>query len=114
VWVGAVDEFWQLGRPVGRGGPWKDSELRAGEVSDPYLFAGYETKRLRLSQASEETVRFRVEVDPTGGGLWLEYRTFEVEPGRTVEHVFPPAFQARWIRFTVDRATRATAWLTYE
>ncbi|MGQ9592844.1 MAG: hypothetical protein ACUVYA_21400 [Planctomycetota bacterium] len=59
-------------------------------------------------------VSFRVEVDPTGDGLWLFYREFEVEPGRTLEHVFPQAFSARWIRFVAGRATRATAWLIYD
>jgi len=37
LWVCAVDDLWQLGKPRGVGGPWKDTAVKAGEPSDPYL-----------------------------------------------------------------------------
>ncbi len=32
VWLGAVDDLWQLGKPVGRGGPWASSHVRLGRA----------------------------------------------------------------------------------
>jgi hypothetical protein len=114
VWLGTVDDLWDLGRPVGVGGPWKDTEVRAGVASDAYLFTGYSNRSLSLSHASADPVRMTVEVDLTGTGHWVEYRTFEVPAKGSVDHAFPAAFQAYWLRVTAQRDTRATAWLTYQ
>ena len=35
VWVGVIDDLWTLGKPVGHGGPWKDTKVKAGVASDP-------------------------------------------------------------------------------
>ena len=114
LWVGAVDDLWSFGRPVGEGGPWKDTRVNAGEPSEPYLMTGYERKTLALSHGGTAAVKMRVEVDVTGSGTWVEYATYAVAPARTVEHVFPDGFQAYWLRVTADAATTATAWLKYE
>jgi hypothetical protein len=114
VWLGAVDDLWSLGKPVGVGGPWRDTAVRAGEVSDPYLLTGYDRKTLTLSHQSAGTVRMEVEIDLTGTGTWVKYAGFEVPPGRPVQHAFPEGFQAYWLRVSVGVATPATAWLVYE
>lgn len=114
LWVGAVDDLWAFGRPVGEGGPWKDSAVQAGEPSEPYLITGYEKKTLSLSHTGTQPVRMRVELDLTGTGKWVEYASFEVTPGKTHVHVFPRGFQAYWLRTISTAATTATAWLVYE
>jgi len=114
VWVGAVDDLWSLGKPRGQGGPWKDSRVKAGVSSEPYLFTAYDRKTLTLSHASARTVEMTVEVDLTGTGHWVSYRRFTVPPGRAVEHVFPEGYQAYWLRVISDTDTTATAWLVYE
>ncbi len=114
IWAGAIDDLWRLGKPVGRGGPWKDSEIKAGIPSDPYLCAGYSEKCLELSHQSSDKINVIVEADPTGAGPWIKYQTVEVPPGKTIHHRFPPAFQARWLRFSADRNTQATACLIYQ
>ncbi|MBC7366505.1 MAG: hypothetical protein H7343_06770, partial [Undibacterium sp.] len=113
VWAGAVDDLWSLGKPVGVGGPWKDTAVKAGAPSDPYLLTGYDQKSLALSHTSATSVRIRVEVDLTGTGQWVNYRTFEVPAGKTVEHKFPAAYQAYWLRVVAGSPATATAWLTY-
>ena len=114
VWVGAIDDLWTLGRPVGQGGPWKNTEVKAGVPSDPYLIGFYDRKHLTLAHASESPVGITIEIDPTGNGDWMVYDTVRVQPGEEAEVEFPDAFQARWIRFAADADTRATAWLVYE
>ena len=113
VWVGVVDDLWKLGKPVGHGGPWKDTPVKAGVSSDPYLMTGYDQKSLSLSHNADKTVNITVEVDIHGDGLWAKYRTFQVPPGETVQYDFPPAFQAYWIRATCDVDCTATVQLTY-
>jgi hypothetical protein len=44
----------------------------------------------------------------------VTYREFVVEPGKSVEHEFPAAYMAYWIRAVADRETTATVTFTYE
>ena len=114
VWAGAIDDLWEMGKPVGKGGPWKNTAVKAGEASDPYLIGFYDKKNLTLSHSSQSDVTFTVEVDPTGNGKWVKYATLTVKPGEQMKHEFKAPFQARWIRFSIDADTNATAWLEYK
>ncbi|HPC61579.1 MAG TPA: hypothetical protein PKX23_13015 [Verrucomicrobiota bacterium] len=113
LWAGALDDLWKLGKPRGSGGPWNRTDVRAGVPSDPYLMTGYDQKSLTLSHEAAEPVTLRVEVDLTGDGQWVVYRTFEVLPGKEARHRFPDAYAAYWVRVIASRDCRATAWLEY-
>ncbi|HEV7402083.1 MAG TPA: hypothetical protein VGO11_04120 [Chthoniobacteraceae bacterium] len=114
VWVGAIDQLWWLGRPRGEGGPWKDTIVKSGEPSDPYLLWGYEDRTLKLSHDATTPVTFRVELDLTGTGVWVQHESVTVPPGKLeVELKFAPSVQARWVRVTASAPCTATAWLTY-
>jgi hypothetical protein len=114
LWVGVVDDLWKFGKAVGRGGPWKDSPVTADTPSDPYLMTGYDAKRLELSHTASQAVTMRVEVDITGDGHWVPYRSFTIAPGKTAKHKFPAGFGGYWVRVVADTNCTATAWLVYE
>jgi len=114
VWAGVIDDLWEMGKPVGEGGPWKNSEVKVAEASDPYLIGFYDQRSLSLSHDSQETVNFTIEVEPIGHGPWMIYKNVKVKPGETHEYIFPDTFQSRWIRFVADKDCKATAWLSYE
>ncbi|NLT70118.1 MAG: hypothetical protein GXX91_05420 [Verrucomicrobiaceae bacterium] len=111
LWVGAIDDLWDLGKPVGSGGPWLDTAVQAGEPSDPYLMTGYDRKELRLSAEIATTIT--VEVDLTGMDDWVVYRTFELAAGAEETHLFPDGFQAYWVRCRAADDTVASAQLDY-
>ncbi|ADB40298.1 hypothetical protein [Spirosoma linguale] len=114
IWAGAIDDLWKLGKPTGRGGPWKDAAVAANIPSDPYLIGFYDKRTLTLSHKAASPVTFTVEADPVGTGQWMAYKTFTVAPGQPVAHIFPPDFQARWVRFRADKACTATTSLDYK
>jgi hypothetical protein len=114
VWVGAIDDLWEMGKPVGKGGPWKDTNVKKGIPSDPYLIGFYDEKYLELSHRSDESVKFRIEVEPIGHGPWILYKEIEVKPGETFKYNFPDQFQSRWIRFVADKDCISTAYLEYK
>jgi hypothetical protein len=114
VWLGVVDDLWSLGKPIGVGGPWKNTAVQPGVASDPYLLTGYDRKTVTLSHTSAAPVRFRVEVDLTGTGQWVNYRSFDVAAGQSLAHAFPAAYQAYWLRVVAESATTATVWLDYK
>lgn len=114
VWVGAVDDVWQFGKPRGVGGPWKNSAVKANEPSDAYLLTGFDRKTLSLSHDALVSVRFHIECDVTGTGMWLPFREVNVESGKAESIIFPEAYAAYWLRAKVDRECRASCQLTYE
>ena len=114
LWVGAVDDLWKAGKPRGHGGPWRDTVVDAGKPSDPYIATGYDKKRVTLSHNNAGPVKMRIEADITGDGEWATVQTFEVPPGKAVEHTFPEAFTAYWLRAVAEKSTTATAQFTYE
>ncbi len=111
VWAGVVDDLWKLGKPRGEGGPWLESAVKAGVPSDRYLMTGYDAKTVALTAA--DRVSLSLEVDIDGTDLWIPYQTFELEPGETLQHVFPEGFSAYWVRAVSDKDTQATVQFEY-
>lgn len=111
LWVGAIDDVWQLGKPVGHGGPWKDSPVKAGEQSDPYLMTGYDRKALHLESTSATTISMQVDI--TGMGDWKNMRRFTLDDAGTGDYEFPAAFQAYWVRFVSSKDSTVSVQLSY-
>jgi len=110
LWFGAVYDIWKLGQPVGHGGPWKNTDVKAGKFSLPYLMTGYDKKKVELNSNKDVTISLEVNFDPNG---WHLYKTFDVAAGRTVVHRFPDGYSARWIRAIADKDTKATVQFLY-
>ena len=114
LWFGSIDDLWQLGKPVGTGGPWKDTAVTAGVPSDPYLMTGYDKKRVLIEHTASAPVAITVEVDVANDCKWYSYTTLQVDPGRTLEYRFPDAFGAHWVRLTAGTACTVSAEFRYE
>ncbi|MBS4070803.1 MAG: hypothetical protein KGZ90_05715 [Algoriphagus sp.] len=114
LWAGVVDDLWKLGKPKGKGGPWNQSQVAEGDISDPYLFGGYDQRSLTLVNHGIEKLAIRVEIDPTGSGDWFGYQTIEVLPGKTFDHAFPESITGKWVRFFALGSGHVSTELTYE
>lgn len=113
LWLGDVDDLWKMGPPAGRGGPWRDTAVKAGQPSDPYLMAGYEHKLLEIRHDQSTAIGVTAEVDFLADGTWATYRQFQVPAGATFQHAFPAGYSAHWIRLTARRDARITAEFIY-
>jgi len=113
LWFGKTDDLWRFGKPQGWGGPWRNTQVKAGEPSDPYLMTGFEHKCVHLYQEGAEKVEITLEVDFLGDGTWQPYETFAVAPGGYVHHEFQAGFSAHWARVVADTPCKATAWFVY-
>lgn len=113
LWFGSIDDLWKLGKPVGQGGPWKNTAVTGGTMSDPYLMTGYDKKTLTL-QADKDT---RIT-------LWLsvshyltdkvKFQEFTLKAGEPLTYVFPEGFSAHWAYVSADTDCKATAQFLYE
>ncbi len=113
LWFGQIDDLWRMGKPAGWGGPWWETPLEAGAVSDPFLMTGFDKKVVHLSHDAGRAVRFDVEVDFLGNGTWKPYKAITVPPRGYIHHTFPDGFSAHWVRIRVDSACTATAYFIY-
>ena len=111
VWFGGIDDIWKFGKPTGMGGPWKDSKVRAGEVSDPYLMTGYDRKRLILKADKAVEITLEVNVDHHG---YHKYLTWELKPNELIEYQFPKGYSAHWVRLVADRNSTVSATFIYD
>ncbi len=109
--VGAIDEMWSVGKAVGQGGPWRETSVKAGEPSDPYLMNGFDRKELVLKADKACTVALEVDID--GWGTWVKAGEYALNAEKERKIVFPRAFGGYWARFTSDADAVVTAQFTY-
>ena len=112
-WFGNIDDLWRWGKPSGWGAVWRDRDVKAGEVSDPFLMTGFDKKVLHLSHSGAALATFTVEVDFLGDGSWRTYKEIEVFDGGYEHHEFPDGYSAHWVRVRVNAACKATAAFAY-
>jgi hypothetical protein len=98
---GRLDE---LGPAIGRGSVWLRDDVVSNEVSDPYLFSGYDYRQLHLSHHSKDAVVFALEVDRGGTNEWRPLREITVPPGGAVSHVFNDQEVGAWVRLVCKQA----------
>ncbi len=113
LWLGKTDDLWSFGKPQGWGGPWRRTDVTAGEPSEPFLMTGFEHKCLHLSQVSAGTVDFTIEIDALGDGSFGGHETITVGSGQQRAYVFPDGFSAHWVRLVADSDCVATAQFVY-
>ncbi|MDF1755121.1 MAG: discoidin domain-containing protein [Verrucomicrobiales bacterium] len=111
VWAGVVDDLWKLGKPRGKGGPWKNTKVKAGKPSDPYLMTAYDKKSVTIESTSPTSITLEVDID--GTDLWIPYQSFDVAPENTVEHQLPDGFSAYWIRAVSKDDSEVTVQFEY-
>ena len=112
LWVGAIDDLWKFGKPVGQGGPWHETKVAANAPSDPYLMTGYDNKTLILKADKDVDVTLEVDVDHQSG--WHKHHTLNVKAGRETRHTFDTGFSAHWVRLIADRPATITATFIYD
>jgi hypothetical protein len=109
---GQIDQF---GPVIGRGAVWLEDAVKAGEVSEPFLFAGYKHRSLHLTWGENPQCEIEVEIDRKGNGQWETLRVSSPEPKQ--EHVtvaFEPEEVGVWVRLkSANDCPKITAMFHY-
>jgi len=111
LWVGVADDLWKIGKPVGTGGPWLHTRVKAGVCSDPYIMTGFDRKTVMLRTDVDATVR--LELDVTGGGTWVSVYSFKLKAG-DLHNADLGNVCAYWVRAVADRDCTATVQFKYD
>lgn len=112
LWFVEADKVDQFGPAIGRGSVWLREDLKEGQVSEPFLFSGYDHRMMVLHHENKEPARFTLEVDKLGNGKWEKLKSLKVR-GSFI-HIFKDAEKGSWIRLRATEKTRgATAHFHY-
>lgn len=112
IWAGAIDDLWKLGKPVGVGGPWKNTSVKCDVLSDPYLMTGYDKKKLTLKADKDTNITVWVKISHYIDDI-LPYKEFQLKAGEEIEYNFPEGFSAHWVYLSADKDCTATGQFTY-
>jgi hypothetical protein len=113
LWLGKTDDLWQWGPRQGWGGPWWDSEVKAGEPSDPYLMTGFSGGK-SLHVEADRPCEVKIEIDVRGDGRFMAYESMLIGKHGAASYIFPHGFSCHWIRLVTDQdLQQATAQLHY-
>ena len=87
LWFVKPEDLKSLGSPSGEGYVWLNEDVKAGDVSDPYLHAGYETMKFSFTSAAGTPVRHELLED----GDWVRVKCLEDARGVTARFAYGPA-----------------------
>ncbi len=107
IWFIEPDRIDRLGPAIGRGSVWLHDDLKAGDVSDPYLFSGYDYRMMTIRHDNLNPVNFTLEVDRNGKGEWTKLRSFKVD--KSLIHIFNESEKGAWVRLSVDSDVKQAA-----
>ncbi len=107
LWVGVADDLWKLGKPMGCGGPWKNTAVKAGEPSDPFIMTGFDQKSVTVSASNGATIT--LEIDITGCGTWIPLKRY----ASAVENDDLGGIRAYWVRAVADKDCTVTVQFSY-
>ncbi len=105
LWFFEPKQLDDLGPAQGAGAVWLKDPVKAGDVSDPYLFAGYERRGIFIAHTERDPVSFTFEVDREGRGRWEPWGPVSV--GSSLWLPIPPDREGEWIRVRVDRECKS-------
>ncbi|CAN5266388.1 hypothetical protein BH23BAC1_BH23BAC1_47330 [soil metagenome] len=108
LWFTSTETPDQLGPSSASGAVWLNEEIKAGEVSEAFLFSGWPNRSAWIKNDSKQAVKFTFEVDEKGNGLWKEFKSINVEPGKAAHLEFSANDKGEWVRVKTNNATVAT------
>jgi len=113
LWFAPLNLPDQLGPNTAEGAVWLNEAVKAGEPSEPFLFAGWANRSAWVQNSSDADVTITFEVDKTGNGTWTPLQTAAVGPRAAVQIPFPANAAGEWIRLTSNRAATLSAHFAY-
>ncbi|MDR1170985.1 MAG: hypothetical protein LBL24_00870 [Bacteroidales bacterium] len=113
LWFTPVSQPDQLGPRNAGGYVWLDEAVAANTASEPFLFAGWDTRSAWVKNAGRQPVVFRFELDTKGTNDWNELKKINVGPGESKLVEFGNGEQGEWVRVSVDKAVTVSVAFVY-
>jgi hypothetical protein len=114
LWFVRPSQLDDCGPALGRGALWLNDDVKAGAVSEPYLFSGFDHRMVHLAHDGDRDAAFKFEVDRGGTGVWEQFFEVTLAPHSGTSIEFKPEEKGAWVRIRSDQAlTKATAFFHF-
>ena len=113
LWFTSLEKPDQLGPNTAEGAVWISEEIKAGTVSEPILFAGWDIRSAWIKNDGKQAVSFTFEVDEKGNNNWAILKKITVKVGESTNVSFIAAEKGEWVRVKADQTTKATVQFSY-
>ena len=87
LWFVKPDDLKTFGPPSGEGYVWLNEDVKSGDISDPYLHAGYETMEFSFARKDGTPVKHELIVE----GDWVRVKCLEDVKGAVARFDYGPA-----------------------
>ncbi|HEX3132174.1 MAG TPA: hypothetical protein VHX44_01175, partial [Planctomycetota bacterium] len=88
LWFVAPEQLDHLGPTTATGAVWVADPVKAGQVSEPFLFAGWARRAAHLANGGAQSATIVLEVDAKGDGTWKALDRITVPAGGAVWRLF--------------------------
>lgn len=113
LWFVPPKNLDKFGSSNASGYVWLRETVDAGVASEPFLFAGWETRTAWVKNAGNQPVTYIFEVDKAGNNQWTELTSVSV-PANSSRHVsFTDAQRGEWVRVKTDETTATSVGFVY-
>ncbi len=113
LWFTSLESPDHFGPTTAEGGVWLKDKVEKGEVSEPFLFSGWDTRSVWIQNGVSGEVVFSFEADKTGTDNWEFLTSVKVGPNSSARYEFSKDQIGEWVRVKVDKPTVATVHFTY-
>lgn len=113
LWFTSPSKPDSLGTATASGAVWLNEMVSSGEYSEPFLFAGWETRCAWIQNASHHAASFDFEIDESGTGQWEICNTIRLSATSDRMLEFPKDQAGEWIRVRSDTEVMVTVSFNY-
>ena len=113
LWFTSPEKPDQLGPNTAAGSIWLNEKINEGEISEPFLFAGWTKRSTWIQNEGSKDVAFTFEVDKIGNQKWALLKTVAVKAGQAANVEFSEEETGEWIRVKSESNTIATVSFNY-
>lgn len=113
LWFTSLSMPDELGPNTADGSVWENDSVKAGEYSEPYLFAGWKNRCCWLRNYSNKNVTFTIEIDRKGNNTWDFMKDIALHAGEGMYVPFESDEEGEWIRLKLSTDAVVTASFVY-
>jgi hypothetical protein len=106
LWFGSWADLENFGASAGWGGPWLDDDVKAGDISAPFLVSGFAEGVLHLKHRTGHELIFVVEADREGRNQWQEVLRVTVPAKGYAWRVLNKELPCQWMRVKAEQASQ--------
>jgi hypothetical protein len=113
LWFTSTNLPDELGPSEANGAVWLSENVKASEISESFLFAGWTNRSVWILNEGSSETEFVFEVDLEGNNTWKFLTSQKVPSGETQLINFQSNEKGEWIRVKTDKDSRATVHFSY-